>query len=160
METLYWQSSLFHFYFCIRWTDRHPVSYQGWSNLNYGQDPFTELQENYLNERKGINIYDLLVSTDETNYPLLKIKKESSVNIYPHSRESVQCTIMMIFNMAETQWVSVPCEEELEPVVVCYKDSNDSNELNNKSTIFQFLQIPAAIISHFSKQAVVSFHNG
>ena len=77
-----------------------------------------------------------MVSTDETNYPLLKIKKESSVNIYPHSRESIQCTIMMIFNMAETQWISVPCEEELEPVVVCYKDSNDSNELRNKSIIF------------------------
>ena len=38
---------------------------------------------------------------------------------------------MMIFNMAETQWASVPCEDELEPVVVCYKDGNDSNELNN-----------------------------
>ena len=69
----------------------------------------------------------------------LQIKATKAMQLV--QSKSHQCVVMLLTNLAEPQWVSIPCEEDLLPVGVCVIHNNnltdnmpEANSLNVRNT--------------------------
>ena len=51
-------------------------------------------------------------------------KTKADTFIYHHVVKSHKCTAMLMFNLAESDWISVPCDKKLLKHVVCYLQSD------------------------------------
>ncbi len=80
------------------------VTYQGWANTNYGKDSTVSYQ-----------IYSK--EYYENNALLNQIKENTTKRLMPNLYR--KCTILLVSNLAEPQWVSVSCTQSLLPNVVC-----------------------------------------
>ena len=58
--------------------------------------------------------------------PLFKeLQIKATKAMQPVQSESHQCVVMLLTNLAEPQWVSVPCDEDILPVGVCVIQNNN-----------------------------------
>ena len=101
------------FYITIRWDNQQPISYQGWNDFNYKQDPFTTMKIEGAMEYEGMFNY--------IPDPLKETKNTSANILYPVNLETYRCTMMMIFNLAQTHWVNIACDNPLLSIVICTK---------------------------------------
>ena len=64
----------------------------------------------------------------------LQIKATKAMQ--PVQSKSQQCVVMLLTNLAEPQWVSIPCEEDLLPVGVCVVHNNNlTNNMHEASSV-------------------------
>ena len=56
----------------------------------------------------------------KTKANAFKYKAKENTFIYHHVIKSHKCTAMLMFNLAEPDWISVPCDKKLLKHVVCY----------------------------------------
>ena len=85
------------------------MSFQGWTNYNYGQS--------------RIHSYEERVSLSYKRYILLKnrnglerVKNYSTTTIYPILNH---CTLLLLSNLAYPQWVSVDCYKPILHHIIC-----------------------------------------
>ena len=66
----------------------------------------------------------------------------ASTFLYPFMYQNHRCTVMLLFNLAEPDWISVPCAERTQSQVVCYlqhTNLKDENPANIKSATDSYL---------------------
>ena len=122
------------------WT-MSPVSYQPWNDDDYTR--FDEVSFQIYHVRKPFppNIVhkEQHQCTDNDDIPFCFIKENSS-SLFNANHEvnrkfqpSLQCTMLHMSNMAQSQWIPVHCHQPILSSVACFKKSL---QLENK-TVFQ-----------------------
>ena len=102
----------------LLWDNGAPVAFQQFLNTNYRRKPgayFCFCSNNYIQK-----------ADKSCEYPycpnLTTIKSSASSIIHPLLRRTEQCTMMLLTNLAEPDWIFVPCDEPYLYIVVCKKE--------------------------------------
>ncbi len=122
-----------------KWEKRHPVSFTFFTNANFGT-------LDYLPWRNEESIYQCACSrkTLSQNPPFLEsncidlseFKAKSKWNIYPFREESHLCSLMLLTNLAEPEWVSVNCSWKLLKHILCLSRQIDrAQEMENSTSL-------------------------
>ncbi len=113
-----------------------PVSFQGWNNFNFGiqKQPFTISKKHVRHINEKI-IFELTLghmicvsTTDQTCYSSEDLTEFTSltdttiINIQPRSFH--RCTMMLMHNLAQPEWVSVNCTHPVLSHVACISRQN------------------------------------
>ena len=116
-----------------------PMSFQCWSNVNYGQLGLPEYKKyhtSYVYEELVRNFrISLWISycSNNTNSFCKTVELIYSINsyshhiIYPVLIARKQCTLLLLLNLAQPQWVSVDCSTKLINHVVCLSRKENKN---------------------------------
>ena len=111
------------FYRHFKWQAQNPVTYQSWTNYNYGQSSMTVFEERTRSATYGKDI-----SLKDTN--AINIVKNSSANtIYPLKNH---CTLLLVSNLAYPQWVSVDCSKPILHHIICLVNETRRALRNNE----------------------------
>ena len=86
------------------------MSHQLWRNVNYGKEGIAD----------GV---DLLPIYFESKVPHMFPSNQSTHLIYPQINDNVQCALMMLFNLATPEWISVDCNRRFLYHTVCFMDN-------------------------------------
>ena len=123
----------------FRWNNA-PMSYQYWSNVNFGKfglpeyrkyhtsHVYEELSRNFLLNTCGVLLVlknpnsfckteELIYSTDIYSHHIL----------YPVLTARKQCTLLLLMNLAQSQWVSVDCNTKVVNHAVCFSRKQTIN---------------------------------
>ena len=104
----------------VNWESGMPVAYQLFTNNFYGLDSVTQYKYTHL---YGYYLLDKLID----------IKFEATQTIYPHLNETGKhCTLMLLMNLAETEWVQIDCHQKLLTSVLCVTQKPFNNESENE----------------------------
>ena len=122
----------------FNWQYGDPASYQPWKNFNLQENKL--LQEYYLSfpnqcvrVKKKVNghIFSFMDSWLEF-YPWVeKSVKNHAINKYKYSTQRYmqsqtkkQCTLLLLTNLAEPQWVSIKCSDRIIGDIMCMISKN------------------------------------
>ena len=140
----------------FQWNHKRPVSFQDWSNIDYGPGNASVREHVYerrytisiqvtnkkeydqassrakTNHYKGCRIegygqgsfvtdVDFMCRNKEENKELDTVIKQSFEVLQPSSESSKQCVMLLVLNLAEPQWIQVPCYQPLLYTTVCSK---------------------------------------
>ena len=105
----------------MKWETKDPVIFQLY-NTYYGNK--------YVDEYwcTAIPTFKVDHPTHGYNYSCQMFKElqiKATKAMQPVQSKSHQCVVMLLTNLAEPQWVSIPCEEDLLPVGVCVIHNNN-----------------------------------
>ena len=105
---------LFAFQKNLLWQSDGPVSFQGWRNLHFlGEFPISYQIYSKAKNAKMVYIIDIPLNCTKLNAKL-------EGNIFPEvfTKTNV-CTAMLLYNLAEPEWVNVGCDEPSSNHVLC-----------------------------------------
>ena len=91
------------------WEAQNPVSFQSWTNYNYGQRNITSFEE-----RVYVSYNDYILLKDSND--IERVKYYSTSTIYPLLDH---CTLLLVSNLAYPQWVSVDCYKPILHHIIC-----------------------------------------
>ena len=94
-----------------KWGRKAPVPFQVFNNVQYGNIP----QGTYYSGVLTGNVKNIWY----TNKILSKLQEKASEIIYPNVHHSEKCTIMIVSNLAEPDWMQISCQEKLSLNVLC-----------------------------------------
>ena len=68
------------------------------------------------------------------------LSNQSKHLIYPQTNDNIQCTLMMLFNLATQEWISVDCNRHFLYHTVCFMDNGtqsvkEINSLQEKTCV-------------------------
>ena len=113
----------------VNWESGIPVIYQQFINNFYGLDSVTQYKYTHLYE---YYLFDKLID----------IKFEATQTIYPNLNQTGKhCTLLLLTNLEETEWVQIDCHQELLTSVLCvtqktyHNESQSENEKNKYSCL-------------------------
>ncbi len=109
------------------WTS--PATCQGWSNYNFGKDNIVSFKI-----KKPVYKFYCPDFIQEDISALQKMKVQTYSSIQPTKIDSRLCTVILLSNLLEPQWVSVNCSDDLLPNRVCTQDSRHKEILNVSKT--------------------------
>ena len=105
---------------CFRWVNNFPLSYQCWTNIIYRQyNTYSQVGIDTTEGEKYLNYA-------ENKGNLATTKRKSKNIIYPHFGNSSQCTMMLLYNLAYPEWISIDCNEKLLHHIVCADSQSQS----------------------------------
>ena len=94
-----------------RWETGSPLSFQQYSYLNYGQG---KVATHCRCDMVAGNFCPDLFKENSS---------ESKDTIYPFpTKNNKLCTMMLLINLAEPDWISIFCNKSILPIVICVKD--------------------------------------
>ena len=107
----YLQTNLF-----LKYTDRTPVGYQFWNN--------------YLIKNHNFQIIPFVGKKYYHNLTYFKKIKIAQTKLQPQLQYvNNNCVLMVTAILAETDWITVPCDEKNSLLILCQKSiSNTSNK--------------------------------
>ncbi len=142
----------------LKWQTRSPISYQLFSNSNFGKSMMThrcaEIHDEFVKSSgkctnpntirsiTEIGMRTIFDSRFKPSHPLIdcktfpktnkrktfdfsqcssffETKSQASVTIYPNANKIEKCTLMLITNLAEPEWLHVTCKKKLACNVLC-----------------------------------------
>ena len=118
-----------------RWSDRQPIAYQDWKNINYGKKRTETHRIGLLRglcSKQWFFVNHCFV--EQIGTMVKEVQQESLKELYPQKSKAGRCTVLLIPNLAYPQWVSVICDIFLIPHVVCFKYNNTQYMLNPQSS--------------------------
>ncbi len=125
------QSDIFQKIFWVSSTESHslPVAFQGWTNTNFGKKdlPLYAIQKVLLLTKSCEKVSTCFQEKVSSSFLLVKNKTRHLVQPAYNTRD--HCTLLLVSNLAEPQWVTVNCFEKLIPNVVC--SLLETNKLHN-----------------------------
>ena len=111
--------------FVYRWESRQPISYQCWTNKNYGLNNVEKYQKIIGCEFPGVSILSGTVcDLPQVQNKLNKLKANTKKMLFPSISGVTQCTMIILSNLAYPQWISVKCSEAVLPNVICFRSDN------------------------------------
>ena len=126
----------------FRWNNS-PMSYQCWSNVNFGRLGLPEYKKYHTSHVYEQLTRDFLVymwtsqclkntnSFCKTVEPIYSTEIYNHHILYPISTVRKQCTLLLLLNLAQPQWVSVDCNTNLINHVVCFSRKKNTNRKGN-----------------------------
>ena len=115
----------------MKWTSRKPVAFQAFTNTNFGKAVFpifASFLQVQINQRA---FKEVGFSPD-----LTAVLAPSRYQIHPRVERPHSCSLMLLSNLAEIQWLNVPCFEKLLPHVLCFK-YHTNNLPSNRTSLDQ-----------------------
>ena len=76
-----------------------------------GSPPAFQIYE-YTNYKYERIFYSDGLSSPFKSYDKINMRLNSSSFLYHHMEKSYKCTIMLLFNFAESDWISTSCDEK------------------------------------------------
>ena len=138
------------FYRHFKWQAQNPVTYQSWTNYNYGQSSMTVFEE-----RTRSTTYGKDISLKDTN--AINIVKNSSANtIYPLKNH---CTLLLVSNLAYHQWVSVDCYKPILHHIICLVNET-RRALRNSKENTNILSCSNVTVKHNNRCYMFKWFNG
>ncbi len=127
-----------------RWTNKSVMTYQGWKNLNFGprKNDFTVSKTHIRDIYKNIkfphfSMYPTICSmksgtcfSEEHSRPFSNAKNQFTTAVQPSVQKP--CTMILLHNLAQIDWVSIGCTELVLSHVICFK-SRTSEKNGNQS---------------------------
>ena len=104
LQTSWFIQLLYHFQSVSHWENGSLLSFQIYEYINY---KFTKLYHK-----------------DKENVPVIDITLDSNTFLSHHTKKSHKCTIMLLFNLAEPDWISTSSDEKLFNYILCYSYNN------------------------------------
>ncbi len=111
--------------FSCSWSENQPVTYQAFHNLNFGKNVQPELWQQW---ELGPDYVTSSLRPD--------IKTESTMSVHPIFSRHLQCTLMLMLNLAKTHWITIPCNVSLLPCLVCCNRETFSSRLDQRQMSF------------------------
>ncbi len=102
------------------WESGAPAAYGAFKNRNYGG------QDGFSHKRKCSACLDLSQE---------KLKHLHTMS--PDLSGNRTCTMLMLTNLAQPEWVSISCEDELLSHVLCHQKVSSSNSTSNHTNVHQ-----------------------
>ena len=101
----------------LRWKNRDPVAFQFWRNFMLQE----KLPSHYsvVFSHKERQITDCVKFGSQNCTQEIPVEVLSQTTLSPSSALNKSCTAMLIKNLAEPEWVSVGCDGDLVPDVLC-----------------------------------------
>ena len=139
-----------HFLFqshMIKWSSA-VVSFQHWSNKMYNKSdrfsikfgihniklifPAKDIRSNMV---CGLEPFEREIChmTDE-NVQFTAERKKMQQLLHPLVSPSHQCSVMLLSNLAEVQWATIPCDRSLLPNIVCFQSFSSSQDATTGSS--------------------------
>ena len=100
-----------------------PVSYQHFHNSQFG---LKNVAKYFC---KGV--FPLFLNFKSLCVNLVDTKTEATSNIYPNLAKQERCTMMMLSNLAEPDWIQINCEQKLLANILCVSGKSPGNIANN-----------------------------
>ena len=103
------------------------MAYQQYLNNNFGRNVLSYRCQFSSNVHKMLhyNKSNVLQISDCSSF--FDTKAQAMKEIYPYTSKSRACTLMMITNLAEPEWISVNCEAKIFYHVLCITRSDQVN---------------------------------
>ena len=119
-----------------RWENGSPVTFQMFTNINYGKDPiyYDCDKSKFLPSRKHEKFCSKMRE--------LSIKLEAETHIYPLKNREQICTLMALSNLAEPNWVSISCFSDKLLHVVCVKSQSPKHHSLSSSSSYRYIPNP------------------
>ena len=134
------------------WENKKTVSFQQYKNNNFRQKDLTSFACTYYeNARK-----------DGTTrcFDLKHQKNKAFGSLYPNSSSHEQCSMMLLSNLAEPEWIQIGCTEKVLVDVVCIIKTNYSKTTNiNNHVNENGLICPINAISKDTRCYLFSWHS-
>ncbi len=112
----------------LKWDNQSPISFQSFPNSYFGRE----------------NVAKFQVDDD------LAFAKEANMSVYPHHVSLLKCGMLILDNLAESEWILVNCTYRLVPILVCAQRSQNGTpniEANTKS-VHEDLVCPEQSLHH------------
>ncbi len=113
--------------FSCSWDKMHAATYQAFENIFFGQKRLPGLWQQWEPRQKHILLHHFHSF----------LSKQPRRTLYPKHSHSPLCTMMLLFNLAKSHWISVPCNMSLLPCTVCWKEGSFGKN-QNKSDVHLF----------------------
>ena len=113
------------------WTDGSPLSYQLWKNTRIGREgaTYTHRLDSMQQYQHGTFCKITESYTSKTfSRQIEKFKGLSSQLLQPMHIYNLTCSIMILENLADPEWISVPCNVRMIEDVICVKNKNEENK--------------------------------
>ena len=101
------------------WQNGSPLAYQNFANNNFGQHSIISYEVQH-----AFNGTQHCVDISRVKSPLL-------TTVYPHRLTNKTCTMMLLSNLAEPEWVYVDCNDALLAGIICVKNSQVNQSRQN-----------------------------
>ena len=105
------------------WQSGDPVSYQSWRTTTFGKQS-ADRRYCYLTPHNAAHNW-LRCYESSVNHPLPR----KAGTFHPHMFYSEACSAMLLINLADPQWISIPCDKILLGNIFCLiEDRSSSNQ--------------------------------
>ena len=104
-----------------RWQSGSPLVFQQYSHYYYGKEPVEFTYEACPKSRYKIRSCHRVWSLRDVTLDLENVKHTAMRKLQSHSWN---CKLMLLSNLAQPDWISVPCDDKLLHYVVCAKKIN------------------------------------
>lgn len=133
---LHFRFSLIGFQDLLGWDCRSPMTFQRFTNSYFGTSSFP-IKSKHIFEYfvRGINTHTNRIGLFR-NALSKKQKHQATVSLYPIINNSSQCSMLLLINLAEPEWISVPCEESMLSDVFCMTNKNLTRHKFHTNQIF------------------------
>ncbi len=112
-----------------RWTSGSPLSYQLYTNLNFGTNIESVFQCLKCDGRYGgyefwYQLEWCYLHFEDHCVNLTVYKQKSRSTIYPYMSQVETCVLLVLTNLAQPEWIQVNCSEEMLSTVLCVKNNS------------------------------------
>ena len=109
------------------WENKDPVAYQGWTNINFKRN----YMPTYYSQRTVFTALSFELNT-MSNASAAELKYSSMKTWFPYLDGRMQCTGILLTNLAEPLWVHFNCEQQLViSNVMCLIESDETYAIVN-----------------------------
>ena len=143
------------------WENGNTVSFQLYENNNFGQKELTLFVcKHFALEVTPFNYRKLPRQTKTRCVNLKHVISKTTRSLYPNCTSNQQCSMMLLSNLAEPEWIQINCTEKLLADVICVKRTDP---LDVRKTNYQPMGIrmicPVNAISKGARCFLFLWHN-
>lgn len=142
-----------------RWVQGAPLTYQKFINHNFGKGHVTTYSCETDYKIIGVNDEGILELT--TCPELSDQKKRAQHVLHPYNVNHTQCTLLLLVNLAEPEWISVDCSTKLLYDILCVvrKKNRADNGLMNLKGVRQKTVCPWQYLLNRGKCYIFFWYN-
>lgn len=122
----------------IRWINNSPLSFQNYFNTYFGRQKVDTFFCSFPSPSS---------STKQLCEKLVGIKQKSLTRLYPLTNTQETCHMLLMTNLAETEWVNIFCQDTLLAKFVCFAEPQTN--LPIKRSVKNSLRGKGCLPKHF-----------
>ncbi len=115
------------------WENRDPAAYKLFANVHLKQEKIIRYGCSDVMKfpRRQRKVHEVKIVRC---LKFQALKNKSSTTLYPNTQKSENCSLMLLSNLAEPEWIQINCEERIVASVLCIEQTPTKSGGTNKIT--------------------------